>query len=284
MKKIFLAAVFIIIFSCFPVFGQIKLAKGTPVFAEWVPNSWYHGEIGSTCSGGYQVLFDDGDTKCCTLEEIAVDKVPSAAEAKVGTAVLAEWSNGKYYPGVIASAGGGKYKINYDDGDTGIVSLSQLRIKIVQTQTQTSPAAESGAASAATSETASSPKVVSRDMEIWYNGSSWGDITTDGKIWIENSRIGEIEANGKVWKNGSKVGEIEEDGDIWIEGSKDVQIEKDGDLWFNGSKTVEIESDGDVWYEGSKLWEVDPFDGSYGDMRVIAAVLVFFAPEFGFDD
>ncbi len=288
MKRISFAFMYLFIFLSMPVFGQVKLAKGTAVFAEWSSNNWYHGKIASTCADGYQVLFDDGDTKCCSLKEIALDKVPSAAEVKANTPVLAEWSNGSYYPGVIASFKGGKYKIDYDDGDTAVVSLSQLRIRTVAPLALADPPAKTEKATNNESdkppEAASPlPKVVSQEMEIWYDGSSWAEIMTSGKIWIDGSRIGEIETNGKVWKDGSKVGEIEADGDIWIDGSKDARIEKDGDLWFNGSRVVEFESDGDIWYEGSKLWEVAPFDGGYEDMRVIAAILIFFAPEFAYD-
>ena len=102
---------------------------GDVVWAEWVPNGWYHGKITKSCNVGWHVLFDDGDQKCCTPMQLAKDVVPAAADVKVGASVLSQWSDGKYYPGTVTAISGTMYSVQYDDGDKGQVTLQQLRLR-----------------------------------------------------------------------------------------------------------------------------------------------------------
>lgn len=44
-----------------------------------------------------------------------------------GDRVLAQWSNGKWYPAQIATYRGGRYHIRFDDGDTARVTERQVR-------------------------------------------------------------------------------------------------------------------------------------------------------------
>ncbi|TAL34476.1 MAG: DUF4537 domain-containing protein [Spirochaetes bacterium] len=109
--------------------SQTKVSTGDAVFAEWTPNSWYHGKAGIACAQGLTINFDDGDVKCCTTAQIVADVVPAASALKVGTKVLALWGNGKYYPGTVSAIAGNDYSINFDDGDKGKASLDHIRVK-----------------------------------------------------------------------------------------------------------------------------------------------------------
>jgi hypothetical protein len=108
-----------------------KIIKpGDIVFAEWVVNGWYHGTVGSVCGEEmYTILFDDGDTKCCGKDQIVHDRIPNKNTITMGTTVLAQWTDGKFYPGTIVKIENDYYYINFDDGDKSTVTLSQLRLR-----------------------------------------------------------------------------------------------------------------------------------------------------------
>jgi hypothetical protein len=104
------------------------LKAGDVVFAEWVSNGWYHGKIDKKCEAGWHIKFDDGDQKCCTPAQVVMDVVPDKAKVKVGSAVLAQWTNQKYYPGKVTAIAADKYSIGFNDGDKGQVVLAQIRL------------------------------------------------------------------------------------------------------------------------------------------------------------
>jgi hypothetical protein len=101
---------------------------GDRVYAQWLPNAWYPGKIAGDCRLGWEVLFDDGDRKCCSPHHIVLDRVPAEKELVVGARVLALWTNGKFYPGIIASVEGDRYFIQFDDGDTRRVTGEDIRL------------------------------------------------------------------------------------------------------------------------------------------------------------
>lgn len=251
--------------------GQTVLEAGTIVFAEWATNAWYHGKVESTCEDGYQILYDDGDRKCCAPEAVVVDRVPTADEVSVGARVLAQWGTGRFYPGAIASVSDAGYAVNYDDGDRATVRLDQIRLR--------APVASATAGDESSTE---STGTVERDIDVWKGGSVWAEIVTDGRLWIDGWREGEITSGGSVYRDGSKVGEVEPNGKIWIGGSREGEVESNGRLWRGGSRVGSIESDGTIYLDGSIWGEADPFGGTYQEIRVVAAILAFFAPEFGF--
>ncbi len=108
--------------------AQTKYAAETVVFAEWAKNGWYHGKTGAECERGFTINFDDGDVKCCTEKEIVADVVPDASDVKAGSKVLAQWSDGRFYPGKVEKIDGDNYSINFDDGDKGKVTINKLRL------------------------------------------------------------------------------------------------------------------------------------------------------------
>jgi hypothetical protein len=102
---------------------------GDVVWAEWVPNMWYHGKIGKIEGGKYHIDFDDGDKKAVEINKIAPDRAPAATDVKVGTPVLAKFRNLAFFPGKISQVmQGGQYGIQFDDGDTDVVPLVNLRL------------------------------------------------------------------------------------------------------------------------------------------------------------
>lgn len=109
--------------------AKAPLKAGDVVWAEWQPNDWYHGKITKQCDLGWHILYDDGDQKCCSPDKVVKDVAPPAGQVKKGSRVLAEWTNGKYYPGVVASIEGDQYSIQFDDGDKRTVGLQLIRLR-----------------------------------------------------------------------------------------------------------------------------------------------------------
>ncbi len=103
-------------------------AVGATVWAEWLPNAWYHGKTDRRCPVGLHVAFDDGDEANRAFARIAVDRAPAREDVRVGTHLLALWSNDRMYPGTITRAAGGQYDITFDDGGTRTVGLGDLRL------------------------------------------------------------------------------------------------------------------------------------------------------------
>lgn len=280
-------ASFLVLLSL-PLGAQESFSEGDRVLAEWSNKDWYPGKIGSSCSDGYQILYDDGDTKCAGLNEITVEIEPSAGDIAIGSLVLASWGSA-FYPAKVASIDGEEYHVEYYDGYKQARTLGQLRLFVGAGAVENEFVLSSGGTdtglsisdSSSESESADSG-VLSEQITIWRGGSAWATIETNGDIWIGSSRAGTFEKDGDVWVGSSSAGDVESDGDIWFGSSDAGDIETDGDLWRGGSRIGEIESDGDIYLGGSRWGEADPFGGSFDELRAVAAVLVFFAVEFGF--
>ncbi len=107
-----------------------EISPGDIVFAEWQVNGWYHGTVGDLCEeDSFMIFFDDGDTKCCPSSIIVKDVIPPKTSVLPGKRVLAQWSDGRYYPGTVSVISGDTFNINFDDGDKGKVTLSQIRLR-----------------------------------------------------------------------------------------------------------------------------------------------------------
>lgn len=128
VKRVLLGAVLVALLISFAHAGE-EITVGEAVYAEWVPNGWYHGKIAKSCEAGWYIAFDDGDRKCCTKKQIVKDIVPKASKVKAGVKVLAQWGDKKFYPGTVAVVGDGDFAINFDDGDKGKVKLAQIRLR-----------------------------------------------------------------------------------------------------------------------------------------------------------
>jgi len=281
-RKMSLIVAALLVCPVLSVMAQPTIPNGTVVFAEWIENAWYHGTIAETCADGYLIVYDDGDTKCCTLAEIVLDALPDQSEVEVGSRVLAQWGMGQFYPGSVSAISDGEYGIAYDDGDRSTVSLAQIRLLGNHDAEGTIVAVPLARAPVETTVQTSIEPTVDETITIWRAGSSWAEIEPDGGLWIDGSQVGQITADGTVYRDGSNVGEVDWEGTIWIGGSSAGEIDMNGRLWRGGSTAGIIAANGEIWMGGSRWGEIEPFSFNYGDMQVIAAILAFFAPEFAF--
>jgi hypothetical protein len=107
--------------------GKFNVAD--PVFVELSTNKWFHGEILSECSLGWKIKFDNGDIKCCETRFMVLDTIPSVNDIKLSTKVLVQRADQKFYPGIVTVISGGKYTVDFAEGDEVTVHLAQLRLK-----------------------------------------------------------------------------------------------------------------------------------------------------------
>ena len=123
-----------LITACFIAASTLGLGQppqvGDVVWAQWKPNAWYHGKVTEKNPPGFRVAFDDGDQAVLSPSLIVVDKVSSAALVRVGIRVLAQWTDGRYYPGTVANVSEkGEFRIWFDDGDRRTVAVAQIRLR-----------------------------------------------------------------------------------------------------------------------------------------------------------
>lgn len=242
--------------------GAPAVGVGSVVYAPWDNGVWYHGKVDKKCDRGLHVVLDDGDESCAAPGELVLDVVPAAGSIRVGTLVIAKWSD-DYWAGTVTAVKGTTASIEFIDGDKGEAKVSELRIRPKGSDHPATPA-----------------KATGPSLEIWKGGIRWGELTPDGKIWIENGIAGELEGNLKVWKANGLIGEIEPDGKIWFRNTHIGDLEKNGKLWKGGSQVGEIENSGKIWLGGSKWGEVERYGKSWDHMRRVAAIICFFSDDF----
>ncbi|MDA3949028.1 MAG: hypothetical protein PF508_07355 [Spirochaeta sp.] len=260
----------LLILAAGSVAAQSELQPGTVVFGEWFENQWYHGTIQGPCSSGYTILAETGETKCVPSNKIVLDVVPDAGEVKEGSPVLAEWAPGQFYPGVVSSVGGGSYDIQYDDGDRSTVRLSGIRLQ-----------GNLDAQGATIVETTKEP-TLENAITVLREGNVWAEIQPDGTVLVQGSPVGEIAAGGAVHRGGRLAGTVDSDGVISQDGSRVGEIEMNGRLWRGSSPIGAVLVNGDVYLGNSKWAEADVSSLGVREQRILAALAVFFAPDFGF--
>ena len=109
--------------------AQAPLKAGDMVWAEWRPNSWYHGKIAKVDGKKYHIAFDDGDKATVEATKIALDKVPNRDKVAVqNVRVLAKFKGTKFFPGKVAGFADDNFDIQFDDGDKDTVNLKDLRL------------------------------------------------------------------------------------------------------------------------------------------------------------
>jgi len=107
------------------VSAQTSYKPGDRVFAWWEQTeSYYVGtvvEVDNTIKGGgYMILFYDGAKAVVPIARIKTFKV------KVGDDVWGLWSDNEYFPGKIQKIVGDAYFIQFNDGDSGWVSIGGI--------------------------------------------------------------------------------------------------------------------------------------------------------------
>ena len=99
-------------------------AVGDTVLAYWKPgDAYFVGTAVEKKGTGFLIVFEDGDTAVVPAAKIR------KYDLKVGSAVIARWSDGKYYKGKIAKVVGRAFYIHYDDGDKGWAPRSWIAVK-----------------------------------------------------------------------------------------------------------------------------------------------------------
>jgi hypothetical protein len=90
------------------------VAVGDTVLAYWEPaKAYFIGTAVEKADGGYLVVFEDGDR--AVVPEAKIRKY----DLKVGSPVIALWTDGMRYRGKVAKVVGRAFYIHYDDGDKG---------------------------------------------------------------------------------------------------------------------------------------------------------------------
>ena len=122
------------------------------------------------------------------------------------------------------------------------------------------------------------------EVVIRKNGSIWAKVEKNGDIRINGSIVGSISSDdGTIRKSGSIVGEIYFHGAIRKSGSEVGSIQTSGELYQNGQIIGDIDNqDGTIRLSGSICGNIENFAHTYREMRMTAAVLAFFASEFGY--
>lgn len=87
---------------------------GLAVRAKWMDGRWYPGEIDQRFGRVWHVAFDDGDQAWLAPDRIR----PTEQVSGAGLRVMGQWSDGKWYPGVIDQERHGLVHVAFDDGDT----------------------------------------------------------------------------------------------------------------------------------------------------------------------
>lgn len=99
---------------------------GELVWATWGPDSFlYPAIITAADAQSVTVAYMDGDQSDVPVNEVFV------GELALGTHVSVNYrGRGAYYFGRIVSAVGMAYEIDYQDGDHGMTTLSQIRLPL----------------------------------------------------------------------------------------------------------------------------------------------------------
>ena len=113
----------------------------------------------------------------------------------------------------------------------------------------------------------------SRNMDLYLNGSRFGEIRSNGDVYINGSRRGEFRSNGDIYVNGSRQGEIRSNGDIYKNGSRIGEVRSNGDIYLNGSRIGEVRSNGDIYKNGSRIGEARSMSSS--DVRKVAIIYFY---------
>jgi len=96
---------------------------GDTVLAYWEQGKAYFiGTAVEKADGGYRIVFEDGDR--AVVPEAKIRKY----DIKVGTKVIALWTDGKRYRGKVAKVVGRAFYIHYDDGDKGWAPRSWISV------------------------------------------------------------------------------------------------------------------------------------------------------------
>jgi len=125
-SRVGVASLFVLFASAMVASAQTAPAPvvGDSVLAYWQPNDAYFvATLVEKSDRGNFVVFEDGAT--ATLPDSKIRR----NEIKVGTVVMARWSDGKFYPGKVGRIVGRALYIHFDDGDKGWAPWAWVAVK-----------------------------------------------------------------------------------------------------------------------------------------------------------
>ncbi len=107
-------------------------AKGPRAMARWTNGKWFQGVIDQERHGLVHIVFDDGDKMWTESELVARESDPpddQGGRLQVGGKVKAQWSDGRWYAGVLDERFGRVWHVKYDDGDDGWLPASKIQTR-----------------------------------------------------------------------------------------------------------------------------------------------------------
>ncbi|MFA7277826.1 MAG: hypothetical protein WC101_02445, partial [Candidatus Gracilibacteria bacterium] len=101
---------------------------GDQVYGEWTTKVWYPGKINKTCEKGFNILYNDGDEKCLSKEELITDAAPENNVIKIGSKVIAQYMSGPFYEATVVGVQGDRCQVAYAfDKQVATKNLSEVR-------------------------------------------------------------------------------------------------------------------------------------------------------------
>lgn len=108
---------------CTPV-AAAEVGVGDTVLAYWKEgDAYFIGTAVEKMGGGFLIVFEDGDTAVVDKSKVRSNDI------KVGSKVIARWTDGEYYNGTVAKVVGRAFYIHYDDGDKGWAPFSWIAVR-----------------------------------------------------------------------------------------------------------------------------------------------------------
>lgn len=123
---VLVVVVLVSVFGHFGLLSQAPLMAADPKVGATVLGWWEESQgyfiatVVEQKGTDFLVVFEDGDMATLPATKIKDNTL------KVGSKVVARWTDGEYYPGTISKAVGRAFYIKYDDGDERWVPWSWI--------------------------------------------------------------------------------------------------------------------------------------------------------------
>ena len=128
MKRAFILFILLTLLAAGTAGAQETFRPGDRCLAYWKATKMFY--VGTVVEEdftkktvGYYVVFADGD------QAALPGRLVKPLTIKVGSKVMAMWSDKRMYPGKVARIVGGALFIHFDDGDKGWTSWAGIAVK-----------------------------------------------------------------------------------------------------------------------------------------------------------
>lgn len=114
--------------ASFAIADETWPKAGDNVLAQFRPNDWRAANVAKAgADGTFLVRFDEKTALHLPPCLVAIDQAPAAKNIKLGTRVVALFTDGKFYSGTVWGLTNKKYEVQFDDGDELAVAAADLR-------------------------------------------------------------------------------------------------------------------------------------------------------------